>query len=724
MDEPPPTSKNSNNMVSSQQQQSKYIKEELFSQPKESVIIGHRISGKIWKLPKLATRRSQLPRSLSKTWAQRLKERQERDAVKALENELKTEKEAKKQKTREALSQRRKAAEERERLEKLAALYSAKKMKRLRKKQEMISLKNVQPISSHEFSRIMTTLKTFPTNIKRVGLAVSGGVDSMALSYLLQDWTKHNGIKLHAFTIDHQLREESAEEARSVAETMKNLGIPHEIMRINWLNPPTRPTMSLNKNPSPDSSSAIQTSHDSMINEPPIDSQPKKYYNRHSNALPYPTISQLETRARQSRYTLLSKACAKHGIRHLFLAHHLNDQVTTMVMRLARGSGVEGLAGMDMDVQLPIVKTIDGLGLRILRPLLNVTKERLIETCATSNIPYFEDKTNKSSSHKRNVVREDLKALDDKYLQGDERFKPLSTMALASFVEHMKDHKAYLNKKVNSVIPEIAQLSIGYGACAIDIPPKVPIKLKPVPVLRYIDSFEPAIQPVIKKSPLNWLDHRYIAVRVLSRLIQWTSCADNAPRLESILLIYKHILKQHKIQPEERSAITALNVIIHPPRKSSGPTINQWLLCRQPYTTAFRRNDLDLIEFDDDEKYGGREKVVFWDTRFFVGIRYSSTSTQDGGWKFLVKRLSQEDLASLRSKKDFRMKKSINQFMQDIPGQSRDTIPAIFGKNRVTNNEYLFSVPSLGINLFPDILTSWVRFRNESFLGDKEGEEP
>ncbi|CAG8526448.1 4151_t:CDS:2 [Funneliformis caledonium] len=98
-------------------------------------IIARRVSGKIWKHPKKATHRSQLARGLRKSWNERLKERNEKQALKMLEKELKDEKEAEKKRKLDAALKRKQALEEKERQEKLAAIYSAKKLKRLQKKQ-------------------------------------------------------------------------------------------------------------------------------------------------------------------------------------------------------------------------------------------------------------------------------------------------------------------------------------------------------------------------------------------------------------------------------------------------------------------------------------------------------------------------------------------------------------------------------------------------------------
>ncbi|CAG8501742.1 7056_t:CDS:2 [Paraglomus occultum] len=101
---------------------------------KQPPVIARRVSGKIWKHPKLATRRTQMSKSLRKTWDLRVQERKEREALKLIEKEIKDREEAKRQQRREAILKKKKAQEEKERLEHLAAVYSAKKMKRLKKK--------------------------------------------------------------------------------------------------------------------------------------------------------------------------------------------------------------------------------------------------------------------------------------------------------------------------------------------------------------------------------------------------------------------------------------------------------------------------------------------------------------------------------------------------------------------------------------------------------------
>ncbi|CAG8490973.1 6151_t:CDS:2 [Acaulospora morrowiae] len=103
--------------------------------------IGRRVSGKPWKYQKTATRRSQLQPSLRKGWDERLAERKEKEITKLLEQELKNEVTLEKERKREAALKRKQALEEKEKQEKLAAIYSAKKLKRLQSRKRKAAKK-------------------------------------------------------------------------------------------------------------------------------------------------------------------------------------------------------------------------------------------------------------------------------------------------------------------------------------------------------------------------------------------------------------------------------------------------------------------------------------------------------------------------------------------------------------------------------------------------------
>lgn len=179
----------------------------------------------------------------------------------------------------------------------------------------------------------------------RLAVAVSGGADSLALCLLCRDWAQARGGSVLALTVDHRLRPESAEEAATVGRRLRDLGIPHDILTWEGAKP----------------SAGIQNA------------------------------------ARDARYRLLVERCARAGLFHLLLAHHQQDQAETVLLRLAHGSGPDGLAGMAAIRELP--------ELRLLRPLLGVPKAALIATCAAAGVAWVEDPSNRSAAYARPRLR-------------------------------------------------------------------------------------------------------------------------------------------------------------------------------------------------------------------------------------------------------------------------------------------------------------------------------
>uniref|UniRef100_U9SMB9 tRNA(Ile)-lysidine synthetase n=1 Tax=Rhizophagus irregularis (strain DAOM 181602 / DAOM 197198 / MUCL 43194) TaxID=747089 RepID=U9SMB9_RHIID len=314
------------------------------------------------------------------------------------------------------------------------------------------------PISVKEFSGFMSKV-----NLKykeRIGVAVSGGVDSMALCYLLNQYCKKSGNQITAFIIDHQLREESTKEAFQVSNILSTLEINNQIMKIQW----KRVDLS-----------------DLTINN--------------SNS-PFPTQSQYETFARIERYKLLAKGCNEYKISSLFVGHHLNDQLETLLMRLSRGSGINGLASMSIISKFPVIRNIEAIGLQTVRPLLFVTKDRLKETCIKANIPWVEDPSNQSMDHKRNVVRFSLNKFNKKYyIEGKEEYEPLTTEGLSRFMSHMEYHKNCVNSEANEIINHSRiKFDKNNGICTLILPDPIP-------------SF-------------HWILQKYLATRIINFKIQ------------------------------------------------------------------------------------------------------------------------------------------------------------------------------------------------------------
>ena len=195
-------------------------------------------------------------------------------------------------------------------------------------------------VGPDEFALLMEKFAPFSS---KVALAVSGGPDSMALAFCVKRWAQRACV---AFIVEHGLREESAAEAAQVKERLQNLGIPTEI--LPWKH----------------------------------DDRPKR----------------LHEKAREARYGLLTEACHRQGASDLLLAHHKGDQAETILMRLAKGSGIDGLAG--------ISAISERSGIRLLRPFLFLSKERLKATCEAAGIVPVTDPSNASEKYARGRLRE------------------------------------------------------------------------------------------------------------------------------------------------------------------------------------------------------------------------------------------------------------------------------------------------------------------------------
>src|SRR6476469_5929654 len=164
-------------------------------------------------------------------------------------------------------------------------------------------------------------------------LAVSGGPDSTALLMLAARWRKarKRGPKLVAVTVDHGLRAEARREALAVKRLARSLGVTHRTLRWSGRKPSTG----------------------------------------------------LQEAARRERYRLLAGAARAASARHVLTAHTLDDQAETVLIRLARGSGVSGLAAMARIAPVPGSHDI-----ALVRPLLELLKAERLATLRKARIAY------------------------------------------------------------------------------------------------------------------------------------------------------------------------------------------------------------------------------------------------------------------------------------------------------------------------------------------------
>nr|WP_283776345.1 tRNA lysidine(34) synthetase TilS [Stappia sp. WLB 29] len=189
-------------------------------------------------------------------------------------------------------------------------------------------------------------------------MAVSGGPDSTALLLLVAAWRarRTDPPDIHVLTVDHGLRPEAAAEARTVAALCERLGLSCRIL---------------------------------------TSTAPKPSANR-------------QAAARDLRRGLLVTACADLAVEALVLAHHLDDQAETFLLRLARGSGVYGLAAMPAR---GLWHDGNGACVTVLRPLLAVSKASLVATCSAAGEAYAEDPSNEDPAYARTRLRQLMPAL-------------------------------------------------------------------------------------------------------------------------------------------------------------------------------------------------------------------------------------------------------------------------------------------------------------------------
>ena len=185
------------------------------------------------------------------------------------------------------------------------------------------------PVSAAEAKAFFSDLEQFPVLV----LAVSGGPDSTALMVLAARWRQSLESKpaLIAVTIDHGLRAQAKREAAAVGRLARKLGLAHRTLRWTGKKPTTG----------------------------------------------------LQQAARMARYRLLAEAAREAKAMHILTAHTLDDQAETVLIRMSRGSGVTGLGAMARMSSLPR----QGAGqIKLVRPLLETSKSRLIATLRVANI--------------------------------------------------------------------------------------------------------------------------------------------------------------------------------------------------------------------------------------------------------------------------------------------------------------------------------------------------
>jgi len=334
-------------------------------------------------------------------------------------------------------------------------------------------------ISDDELIELFEPLKALPS----LAVAVSGGADSMALMLMLLAWRRligKNAPELSVLSVDHGLRREAAEEVELVAWISRLYGLRHKA--FSW-----------------DGSK--------------VDGN-------------------ISAKSRIARYDLMCEWCAQQQISHLLVAHTLDDQAETVLLRLARGSGVDGLAAMATS---RIWNTTV-----IYRPLLGVERARLLQLINDTQCPYVDDPSNHDLKYDRVRFRQALALLE-----------PLGVDAhgLAQTAGRLAQARVALDQSsVQAVVQSVEIFDAGY--CILD-----PRQLEPHP-------YE------IKRRVLSRL-LRAVAGRIyapahapLAKILAWVRVQDRPTRTLGGCLL---MVRQSKIWIIRETGRTALPEILLQP---------------------------------------------------------------------------------------------------------------------------------------------------------------
>lgn len=374
------------------------------------------------------------------------------------------------------------------------------------------------PVTTDEFFRLMKSAGIHPDG-GRVAVAVSGGADSMSLALLARSW----GDAV-ALTFDHGLRAESADEAQRVACWMYDRGVTHQVLGRRGIRP----------------------------------------------------SSDIQAAARNARYTALEGWCRQNKVATLLLGHHLEDQAETVIIRLARGSGIDGLSAMSK-VAPPITGDSSP---RLVRPFLEIPKSRLRATLNILGQKWIEDPSNQQREYLRIRVRDFLATTD---IEG------LTPARLAKTAASMRRARTALQNMTDRVLAEAVDMhQAGYARVML------------APIIEAEDE---------------------IALRALSRMAMCYGGRDYPPRLESI----ERLLDD--LRTPDYAGSTVGGIMIEPDTSRDADNIRQAALriCREAGT----------ITAEADLQPG---EPQLWDGRFQVRIdggRGRVSKLGDAGWASL-----------------------------------------------------------------------------------------
>ena len=231
-------------------------------------------------------------------------------------------------------------------------------------------------------------------------VAVSGGPDSLALSFLSKIYSIKKSLEAKYFIVDHGLRKNSTSEAKNVQKKLKNFFIKLDILAWRGL-------------------------------------KPKK---------------NIQSIAREKRYKLLCDRAKKNRIENILVGHHLDDLFENFFIRILRGSGLQGLVSLD--------RATKKNNINLIRPLINIEKDDLVYISKLVFKSYIMDPSNEDDKFKRAKVRNLLKELSLEGLNRNKFFLTIKNLKFANenikfyTKKNLEENVTIFQKKQNAILKE------------------------------------------------------------------------------------------------------------------------------------------------------------------------------------------------------------------------------------------------------------------------------
>ena len=225
----------------------------------------------------------------------------------------------------------------------------------------------------------------------KIAIAVSGGSDSMAMVHLAKQYMDPS--QLECILVNHNVQQNSQIAIDVATEYLQQQDLKYKVLNV------------------------------------------------------YPT-QKTEDKLRHLRYNAIEKYLYEKDIECLLTAHHMDDNIETNMIRLWKSSGIAGLRGISFKSKAPILKKVD-----IYRPLLQCTKQELLQVCKQNNIPFTEDLSNTDTIYQRNAIRTFLSKIEsgEVAFNGSDAFKKNELEKALKMYQLLADEE---NTKVDQVLSE------------------------------------------------------------------------------------------------------------------------------------------------------------------------------------------------------------------------------------------------------------------------------